>query len=117
MVDQRRIFGNAAEHDAAAFLVAKGFAIVERQWNNRFGEIDIIAKDGEEFVMVEVKARKTKEFGYPEEAVTKSKLRKIALVGGMYMEDFPKDLWRIDVIAIEYDQLPPRITHIVGVGL
>ncbi len=117
MVDKRRIFGNAAEHDAAAFLVGKGFEIVEQQWRNKFGEIDIIAKDGEEFVMVEVKARQNHEFGYPEEAVTKSKLRKIAIVGGMYMEDFPQDIWRIDVIAIEYDQSPPKITHIVGVGL
>ncbi len=115
MVDKRRIFGNAAEDDAAAFLVGKGFVIVERQWSNRFGEIDIIAKDGEEFVMVEVKARKDHEFGYPEEAVTRSKLRKIGIVGQMFMDDFPMVEWRIDVIAIEYDQNPPKITHIIGV--
>jgi len=116
MVDARRKFGNAAEQRAAAFLISKGLEIVDVQYRNKFGEIDIIAKDGEEFVMVEVKARHDHEFGYPEESVTKSKLRKIGIVGTMFMDDYPRCDWRIDVIAIEYDQSPPRITHIVGVG-
>jgi putative endonuclease len=116
MADQRRIFGNAAEDDAVAFLVSKKFSIIDRQYRNRFGEIDIIAQDGDEFVMVEVKARHDHEFGYPEEAVTRSKLRKIAIVAEFFMADHPHDIWRIDVIAIEYDQSPPRVTHIVGVG-
>lgn len=116
MVDARRIFGNAAEHTAAAFLKSKGFEILEKQYRNRFGEIDIIARDGDEIVMVEVKARKDHEFGYPEESVTKSKLRKIAIVAEHYMESHPRVEWRIDVIAIEYDQTPPKITHIIGVG-
>ncbi len=115
MVDRRKTFGNAAEQDAAAFLKSKHVEIVDVQYRNRFGEIDIIAKDGDEFVMVEVKARHTHDFGYPEESVTKSKLRKIATVGNMFMEKHPDIPWRIDVIAIEYDQDPPRITHIVGV--
>lgn len=114
-MDKRRKFGNAAEADAAAFLIGKGFEIVDTQYRNKFGEIDIVAKDGEEFVMVEVKARHDHEFGYPEESVTKSKLRKIGIVGTMFMDDHPRHEWRIDVIAIEYDHSPPRITHIVGV--
>ena len=116
MVDERRIFGNAAEDDAAAFLVEKGMTIVARQYRNRFGEIDLVAKDGEEFVMVEVKARHDSTFGYPEESVTQSKLRKIAAVAEAFMSDYPRNLWRIDVVAIEYGESPPRLTHIVGVG-
>lgn len=116
MVDARRIFGNAAEQDAAAFLKSKGMKVLEYQYRNRFGEIDIIAKDGEEIVMVEVKARNSHEFGYPEESVTRSKLRKIAIVGEHYMASQPNVAWRIDVIAIEYDHAPPKITHIIGVG-
>lgn len=116
MVDARRKFGNAAEEDAAAFLIAKGFRIVERQFRSRFGEIDLVAKDGDEFVMVEVKARNDHEFGYPEESVTRSKLRKIGIVAEEYMDRFPRVPWRIDVIAIEYDHTPPRISHIIGVG-
>lgn len=116
MVDKRRIFGNAAERDAAAFLRSKKMKIITVQYRNRFGEIDIIAKDGEEYVMVEVKARNDHEFGYPEESVTKSKLHKIAIVAEHFMSDHPQSEWRIDVIAIEYDQSPPKITHIIGVG-
>ena len=114
-MDKRRIFGNAAEADAAAFLKSKKMKIIDTQYRNRFGEIDIIAKDGEEFVMVEVKARNDHEFGYPEESVTRSKLRKIAIVGAMFMDNYPGVEWRIDVVAIEYDQDPPKITHIIGV--
>lgn len=116
MVDFRRIFGNAAEHTAAAFLKSKGWEILEKQYRNRFGEIDIIAQDGEEVVMVEVKARKDHEFGYPEESVTKTKLHKIAIVAEHYMSSRPNVAWRIDVVAIEYDHVPPKVTHIVGVG-
>jgi putative endonuclease len=117
MVDPRRKFGNAAEEDAAAFLVSKGFSIIERQFRSRFGEVDLIAKDGDEYVMVEVKARNDHEFGYPEESVTRSKLRKIEIVADEYMMRFPRAPWRIDVIAIEYDHIPPRISHLVGVGM
>lgn len=116
MVDSRRIFGNAAEQDAAAFLKSKGLVVIERQYHNRFGEIDLIARDGEEFVMVEVKARHDHEFGYPEEAVTREKLRKISCVAEAFMAQHPRNSWRIDVIAIEYDHVPPRVTHIIGVG-
>ncbi len=116
MVDARRIFGNAAEHTAAAFLQSKGMTMLESQYRNRFGEIDLIAQDGEEIVMVEVKARNDHEFGYPEESVTKSKLRKIAIVAEHYMASRPNTAWRIDVIAIEYDHPLPKITHIIGVG-
>lgn len=116
MVDERRKFGNAAELDAAAFLKSKKFKIIDVQYRNRFGEIDIIAKDGEEFVMVEVKARNDHEFGYPEESVTRSKLRKIAIVAEHFMSDHAGSDWRIDVIAIEYDHTPAKITHIIGVG-
>ena len=116
MVDARRKFGNAAEQNAAAFLIEKGMKIVARQYRNKFGEVDLIAQDGEEFVMVEVKARNNHDFGYPEESVTRSKLRKIAIVGEHFMSDHPTIDWRIDVIAIEYDQSPPKITHIIGVG-
>jgi putative endonuclease len=116
MVDGRRKLGNAAELEAAAFLVEKGFTIIAKQYRNKFGEIDIITKDGEEFVMVEVKARNNHDFGYPEESVTRSKLRKIAIVAEHFMSDYPRANWRIDVIAIEYDHTPPKITHIIGVG-
>lgn len=118
MPDRRRIFGDRAEALAARHLTAKGMRILARQFRTRYGEIDLIAKDGDEVVFVEVKARTTNDFGYPEESVTVTKLRKIMQCAAQYLR---KQRWddhphRIDVIAIEFATNPPRLTHFVGVG-
>lgn len=111
--------GNAAEDFAAAFLVSKGMTIIAKQFRTQIGEVDIIAKDGDEIVFVEVKARKTMEFGYPEESVTRSKLRKIAAAGETFLRanhllDSP---FRIDVVAMDLSTDPPGMHYLVGVGL
>ncbi|MFH1712046.1 MAG: YraN family protein [Patescibacteria group bacterium] len=118
MPDIRRIFGNRAEHEAAAFLKKKGYKILQWQYKTNIGEIDLIARDGDEIVFVEVKARHSSEFGYPEESVTPIKLKKIIRVGEQYLQDqkLMQSSFRIDVIAIEQDQKPHKITHLPGVG-
>ena len=117
MPDIRRLFGNRAEQQAAEYLKQKGFRILEWQYKLKIGEIDLVARDGDEIVFVEVKARRSSDFGYPEESVTASKLEKIARVGEEYLRDHKllNSAFRIDVIAIEQDQQPPKITHIPGV--
>ncbi|MCH8049350.1 YraN family protein [Patescibacteria group bacterium] len=119
MPDLRRVFGNKAEDLAAAFLKKKGLKILAQQYKTNIGEIDLVAKDGDEIVFVEVKARRSSHFGYPEESVTKSKLKKIVLVAEQYLREkkFERAPFRIDVIAIELDQEPPKVTHLEGVGL
>jgi putative endonuclease len=114
MVDDRRRFGDGAEDLAARFLESKGYKILARQYRNQFGEIDLIASWGAEIVFVEVKARHDATYGFPEEAVTGSKLKKIEHGGEQWLreqhlEDRP---YRIDVVAIEYQFDPPRLTHI-----
>lgn len=118
MPDARRIFGDSAEALAARHLEAKGMRVLARQFRTRYGEIDLIAKDGDEIVFVEVKARTTHDFGYPEEAVTSAKLEKIFRCGAIYLRDKRQEdcSHRVDVVAIEYDRDPPRVTHLVGVG-
>lgn len=118
MPDVRKIFGDSAEGLAAKFLQKKGLRILGRQYRTKLGEIDLIAKDGDEIVFVEVKARKSAAFGYPEESVTPAKLRKIANTAEMYMREknFTGRPYRVDVIAIEFHFDPPRITHIEAVG-
>ncbi len=113
-MDPRRIFGNSQERRAARFLKSKGLKILDRQYKIKFGEIDIIAKDGDEIVFVEVKARRTAEFGHPEEAVTLSKLNKIAKVAEFYLQETAQENaeWRIDVIAISSNE---EINHLIGV--
>lgn len=107
--------GNAAEDLAAAFLVHKGFRILERQYCAAGAEVDIIAQQGRELIFVEVKARKTDDFGFPEDAVTPAKLGKIARVAEWYCRIRGWDgLWRIDVVAIRFACVPPEVRHIEG---
>jgi putative endonuclease len=117
-MDIRRVFGNSAEDLAAKFLKAKGYRILTKQFTTRYGEIDLIARLGDEVVFVEVKARRGSAFGYPEESVTQKKLEKITLVAQEYLK---KKGWesrdhRIDVIAIEYGEGDPEILHLEGVA-
>lgn len=118
MPDARRTFGDNAEALAARHLEAKGMKVLARQFRTRYGEIDLIADDGSEIVFVEVKARKSNDFGYPEESVTVSKLEKIIRCAEIYLRQEKLDdrAHRVDVVAIEYATNPPRITHLVGVG-
>ena len=66
-------FGKLGEELAVNYLIGKGYEILERNWRNQHKEIDIIAKDGKDLVVVEVKARQTDEYGGPDEAVTQQK--------------------------------------------
>ena len=99
MKTQNRQTGRLAEDMAVDALIKKGFQILERNISNRFGEIDIIAKDGDILVFVEVKAKKGIEFGMPEEMVNAHKLNKVRHMATIYMngESLP---CRIDVVAI-----------------
>lgn len=112
------MFGDASEQLAEEYLVARGYRIIDRQFLTRIGEIDLVAEQGGEIVFIEVKARHTDEFGYPEEAVTKSKLRKIAGTAELYLrlKQLTDRSFRIDVVAIEHQFNPPRITLIEAVG-
>ena len=100
----KRKLGFAKEDEAAVFLTECGLKILELNYSNRFGEIDIIAKDGDFTVFVEVKYRKTASSGHPEEAVSISKARTISKVADYYRTC--KKLTdaspvRFDVVAIE----------------
>src|SRR5690606_17201325 len=65
----RRLLGDRGERAAIRFLKKQGFRILERQHRNVFGEIDIVALDGQHVVFIEVKTRTTDEQGQPFEAV------------------------------------------------
>ena len=69
--------GNLGEDLAVKFLLEKGYELLERNFFKPFGEIDIIAKDKDYVVFIEVKARKNVKFGFPREFVNKNKIKKI----------------------------------------
>jgi len=77
-------FGKAAENSAARFLKSKGYKILERNYKNKFGEIDIIAEHKGVISFLEVKARHSLGLGMPQEAVTASKQRQISKVAVYY---------------------------------
>ena len=94
--------GRLAEDYASKLIASKGYKIIDRNFHSRFGEIDIVATKDSVLVFVEVKARWSRKFGAPEEAVTRSKLFKIQKTGEYYSllhPELPKKL-RIDVVAL-----------------
>lgn len=104
-VAPRRRLGNWGEGVAAVQLEAKGYAIVARNWRCAVGEIDLVARDGETLVFVEVKTRRGRAYGAPEEALTPRKAQKLLQLGAQYVyEQSLGDInWRIDLVAIELD--------------
>ena len=102
--------GKAAENIAASFLEKKGYKILERNFYSKFGEIDIIAKDKDTLVFVEVRSKSYSSFGNPEETVNIFKVKKILKTAQFYIlkknPDF-KEI-RFDIISFLHN----NISHI-----
>lgn len=99
----RRDTGALGEKLAQDFLKKHGYRILQTNFRCPEGEIDIIARDKDCLVFVEVKARTSLRFGLPEEAIDENKKRKIRLAAARYQQENHQDFasWRIDVVAIE----------------
>ena len=97
-----REIGNKYEDKSVETLMDEVYKILERNYQNRFGEIDIIVKLNEELVFVEVKARSNINFGYPSEAVNYKKKMKIKNVAKYYIvkNKLEKVPIRFDVIEV-----------------
>ena len=98
--------GAWGEEVASQYLEAKGYQILARNWRTQEGELDLVAQDGETIVFVEVKTRTSKEFGWPEESITKTKRQRLQRSAMAYLmdHDLVDILWRIDVIAVDRDR-------------
>ena len=86
MPNLNQLFGKRSESDAVIHLKKLGYNILETNYRNRLGEIDIIAKDRGTIAFVEVKARKSKTYGNPKWAITPKKQRKISMVALSYLK-------------------------------
>lgn len=107
----KRQMGTLYEIKAEEYLINKGYRILERNFSNRSGEIDIIAKDGEYFCFIEVKYRTTNDYGNPLEAVNYHKQNQIRKVAQYYLMKNKLSEWtpcRFDVIAF----VGEAMTHI-----
>lgn len=97
-----RARGNVVEEASERYLQQKGLQAIERNFNRRGGEIDLVMRDGETLVFVEVRFRKSDRFGTPAESITASKKRKLLQTAQLYLLAYP--VWRnkpcrFDVIA------------------
>jgi putative endonuclease len=95
--------GKKGEEIAVSFLKKKGYKIVEQNYRCVFGEIDIVARHEGDIVFIEVKSRKSENFGDPEEAVGFNKQRKISQIALNYLNEKRLDHHdaRFDVVAVK----------------
>jgi putative endonuclease len=114
VAEGRRRTARRGEGLAAAFLRLKGYTIEARNWRCAFGEIDIVARDGDTLVFVEVKARRDRSAGTPEEAVDLRKRRRLVRLAQAYLarRTGPEQPCRFDVIAVETGRVLPTIRHV-----
>lgn len=117
MKTNNRLKGNIGEEIATKYLLSLGYEIIERNWHySRFGEIDIIAKDKNTIVFVEVKTRKTVNFGHPFEAINQKKIEQIKMTANAYMLENKQKYknCRIDGISVLLSS-PPKIEHLKNI--
>lgn len=111
------LLGNLGEDYAVKYLIKNGYTILERNYRCKFGEIDIITKHGHTLVFVEVKARRSTNFGYPVEAITKIKQKHIYNTARHYLVSSKirySDI-RIDAIEVYVQKKSIKINHIRGI--
>lgn len=102
---KRRETGMLGEKLACDFLGKNGYHILETNYRCPGGEIDIIARQEDTLVFIEVRTKKSRQFGTPEESITPTKMERLRTVAAHYGQNrsnLPAS-WRIDVVAIQMD--------------
>jgi putative endonuclease len=111
MTDARKRLGAAGEDLAAAYLKNQGYKILERNYTCPLGEIDLIARQGQTLVIIEVKTRSNWRFGQPQEAVHASKQAKLRRLAEYYLKQQRREdaSVRFDVVAITLAEAGPEV--------
>ena len=111
---ERRLLGTDGEWIAARFLEGKGLKILFRQKRTRVGEIDLVCLDGATLAFVEVKTRRTPDYGPPQAAITRAKFRHMAAAAQAFLGErgWLERAWRLDVVAVDWSPgEEPKIAH------
>ena len=115
----KKEIGELGENFAKNYLQKLGWKILDTNFHySRYAELDIVAKDGNTIVFVEVKTRSTTSFGHPFEAINKTKLNNIFKAGLAWLKTTkePYQNYRIDVISV-LGQNKPQIEHLKNISL
>lgn len=109
------MLGPRGERLAARFLRRLGYRILERNYRTRGGEIDLVARDGDELVFVEVKALTESEFGAPQERVSDRKQRRLSRAALQFVRErnLGSVSFRFDVVAVTVGEGEPRVERYV----
>lgn len=108
-ITKKRSIGNLGEKAAAKFLIKNKYKIIQVNYSNKHGEIDIICTDKDYIVFVEVKTRSKNSFTTGYEAVNKKKQYNIFKTAHTYLNEYPSDKQpRFDIIEVEYDKLTQK---------
>lgn len=104
---EKRSFGDFGEEMAAQYLRRQGYAILARNYRCRFGELDVIAEQGDELVICEVKTRASDAYGYPAEAVGRRKMKSIRSAAKYFVSaaGMTDKKMRFDIIEIYLNQI------------
>jgi putative endonuclease len=105
--------GKQGEEIAVKYLLRQGYVILDTNWRVKHNEIDIIARDKDYVVIVEVKSRSSDAFTEPEEAVTRDKQQALIRAANAYIyrKNIMEDV-RFDIISIIHNKNETRVNHI-----
>ena len=112
--------GRYGEELAVKYLLDRGYEIIEQNIRYRFGEVDVLAKEEDTLVVIEVKTRRTDAYGLPCEAVNWKKRQHIRRVISLFLatEEISYDILRFDVIEVYVrEQAEPCVRHLKGCKL
>lgn len=113
------ILGQTGERMAADYLEDRGIRVIDSNWRCSSGEIDLVALDGGELVIVEVKTRRSRRYGDPLEALTRAKVARLRTLAVLWARDhqYVGGSLRIDAVGIVLGPTgPPSFDHLKGVA-
>lgn len=106
--------GNLGESLATQYLKKSGYKILDLNQTSRIGEIDILARQKKDIILVEVKTKSGSEFGEGYEMVNYFKKKKLLLLAKSLQTKYPNSVIRIDVVSVNLAKSPPEIKHFIS---
>lgn len=113
MTNARHILGRYGEQAATDFIASLGYELLDRNWHHSLGELDIVAKDANQIVFIEVKTRNGRGFGHPFEAITPAKMARLRQLSAAWLaaKQLGSVAVRMDAISVLVESGRVHIEH------